>query len=821
MFHLRVITTGLIALIVASASWAACPFNVSLSTTPSAVSNGALLKRYVDGVQGSAFTASLTSAGANAVRNYIDQNKQSLDVDGDGEVTALDAMIISRHLLGFPTNRVVQGLTLSGERKTATAIQQFLADGCPATVVFPIEVIGEAGHVETRKFTLSSAVPASDVIKLQLTCHRCAWRDGAVASGRARGAKASVRLNGGAWTDINETTATMFAAEAAVGGLNGGFNTTRFTIAISGVQNGVNTISFRFNTDDGFTNGFRILSFDLLTANNARGVYASSVVQDNPTRWQAEAATGNLAADITEGRALWTGKVALKVSPLSSATIQASCSSCHAVDARDLKYFNYSDQSIVARSKFHGLTTVQGKQLATYVRSRDVPAPLQARPWNPPYQPGAGLDTRPVNEWAAGAGLGAVLETDAAMSASLFPNGISANAVRQVINTASTLNIREIPIAIQFPDWSDWLSEEHPIDIIGRELFVDGAPDVQRPLQRQFDELEAFLASAPVAELIANGSLYRRLNDFANASSTLPNPTMLAALNRNFDELRFTQSLMKWGAVKQWEIMQRYALEDKAPAVHGTFGEARSWLTLRRNVFEIAPHRSAKLRDPSGEIILVPNFPYQSLMQGKYASTAWYQLQLTINAGNRKGVNLWPVDWNYQPAHIDGLYAQAGGPANPYRMLASHTKMYQQYADGDDLANTAMGFRQLHINRIVPGSQLGKTLDELPTVTRLRAYNAMLRSTMDILERYAPSDWERSLDTTDNVLEPANYVLTKKNIARNQLNRECFTNQHANCWYSSIPFFKEIGVDADVIGRLVDWGKAIWPAPENNWDALR
>ena len=101
--------------------------------------------------------------------------------------------------------------------------------------------------------------------------------------------------------------------------------------------------------------------------------------------------------------------------------IKAHCSDCHSEDGRDLKYFNYSNNSIVVRSVFHGLTTAQGNQIASYIRSLNVPNP--GRPWNPPYQPGPGLDSKPVTDWAAGAGLSAVLDSDAEIQPYIVPGG--------------------------------------------------------------------------------------------------------------------------------------------------------------------------------------------------------------------------------------------------------------------------------------------------------------------------------------------------------------------------------------------------------------
>jgi len=51
--------------------------------------------------------------------------------------------------------------------------------------------------------------------------------------------------------------------------------------------------------------------------------------------------------------------------------MRAKCSDCHAQDGRDLKYFNYSNNSM-GRSIFHGLTAAQGDLIASYIRSLNI-----------------------------------------------------------------------------------------------------------------------------------------------------------------------------------------------------------------------------------------------------------------------------------------------------------------------------------------------------------------------------------------------------------------------------------------------------------------
>ena len=116
------------------------------------------------------------------------------------------------------------------------------------------------------------------------------------------------------------------------------------------------------------------------------------------------------------------------------------------------------------RSRFHGLSEQQGQQIASYIRSLPVPSP--GRPWNPPYQPGPGLDAQPVVNWAAGAGLAWVLDNDSGTLPFLFgsnmdraiphPQGAAAKELewsalvpritREPFRPDGNLNPREIPI---------------------------------------------------------------------------------------------------------------------------------------------------------------------------------------------------------------------------------------------------------------------------------------------------------------------------------------------------------------------------------------
>lgn len=118
------------------------------------------------------------------------------------------------------------------------------------------------------------------------------------------------------------------------------------------------------------------------------------------------------------------------------------------------------------------VSQTQGEQIASYIRRLTTPAPNGAWAWNPPYQPGPGLDSKPAAAWAADAGVNAVLNSDKVMEAHLFPVGTSTPSVNRVVDRFSTLNIRELPIAMQLPDWNSWLPRLHPSDVFNRTVEV-------------------------------------------------------------------------------------------------------------------------------------------------------------------------------------------------------------------------------------------------------------------------------------------------------------------------------------------------------------
>ncbi|HLH78910.1 MAG TPA: hypothetical protein VKV29_01360, partial [Chthonomonas sp.] len=326
--------------------------------------------------------------------------------------------------------------------------QRAAADAPPLNM--PIEVMGPEGTTVQIKLMADSTT-------LPILCLR--------VHGLEDEQEASVRVNDGAWIPLDNAHCTIVGPgiSGKFGGI-GGSPITLFDLKVpfnrDWLRIGENTITFRFNHSNGVNSGYRVLGVHFENGP------APQYVWDDPSKWKPPL---DDPKDIAEGKALWQSATLVLNDLPNAPTIKAHCSDCHATDGRDLKYFNYSNTSIIVRSMFHGLSYKEGQQIASYIRS--LPASYGSkygRPWNPPYQPGPGLDSHGAHEWAAGAGIDAVLPNDAAMLTYLFPPSQGSvptlSDMLKVTNVHGYLNLRELPIDMPLPDWNHWLPTMSPVD---------------------------------------------------------------------------------------------------------------------------------------------------------------------------------------------------------------------------------------------------------------------------------------------------------------------------------------------------------------------
>lgn len=635
-------------------------------------------------------------------------------------------------------------------------------------LALPIEVLGSGAPDEPVVVGTSLPLANADLsaaAQLYVQCHRCGFYDAPgfeALSKPLTKAKASLRVLGGAsdapWVDVTDASVQLDEVSRAHGGLNGGLVSVSFTLALdestrSRLVAGNNALEFRFNGTDGNANGFRVLHVQLRDASGKN----LSLVNERWADIALEKEAGKAASEAaTQGRALWYALDSLAESPLVPRKIRAACSSCHAADGRDLQYFNYSDHSIVQRSRFHGLSAEQGQQIAAFLRSSlhdEVPHVAAAAPWNPPYQPGPGLDSKPLAEWAAGAGLDAVLpDGKAFLSAFVGKAATDVSAVTQaeldaVMDPSKVLNTREMPVPLQFPDWNSWLPPISPLDIWTPEagqtegLFEtqggDNNPNkvvarIEQWLETnknpngvygdwthltadqhvQISNMIGYFGSKVVD--VGGGSRGTRVSPDpskpfgaelgaaklqARASAETKALYPAASFSKEGFIERVNFSLYRWMGIKQWEMVHTYGAESQLD-FHGHKdasgkwvgeGEKRGWPYSWPSMFYVAPHMLyATEQTSAGKREFY--YSWEPRLDSYYRTNQWYQLQVSINpgwAGASNGAMDWPYHMGFTNAVVDDLNKSKA----PDWVSAAHLARYFQIRTKlAQLANTDISF---------------------------------------------------------------------------------------------------------------------------------
>ena len=568
---------------------------------------------------------------------------------------------------------------------------------------------------------------------------------------------ASVRVNDGTWISLNNTTATVEQPGRAYGGIGGGFATLTMTVTLApgSVVNGANRIQFRFNRTNGITSGFRVLALNLLKPNGERVLPPETFVEEDPARW-VPPMTGQ--KEIAEGERLWR-TAPLRASSLNAApAIRAHCGDCHARDGLDLKYFNYSNLSIVARSQFHGLSEREGKQIASYIRALDVPNP--GRPWNPPYQPGPGMQTRAAAGLAAGAGLDWVLDEDSKVLHRLFDGDIDTAMPVAAFAPDGDLKLREIPIALQMPDWNHWLPQVHPLDAWGDRFAAS-----------EFSRMYAALDADMRAEFPGDAAnFFARWLKARSRLLTPPKATDSAHWSPPLAQALY--STLLWQLVKTWEISHRYGLEETGGHV------------VWNNVVaaETAP---AAVNIPNG-----PNGMAGSGLTNEYFNNAWYELQMLLNDGGHQHHGREPVDWVYVAGHERELERRSG-VAEPGRVLVTVIAAMRSTSQTIGPQDDAKGWRpdQTIDPRMMVAPEWSATFAGLPAGARREITQAWLSAWLDKCTSYPLVEYFH-LSQLPGSYEPP---------------RDLRAISGGKVWESASRF-RAAGVDARLVDRLELWG---------------
>ncbi len=608
-------------------------------------------------------------------------------------------------------------------------------------IVFPIEVLGPNNTVESVTIDLPEGASATS---LWLRIHGLTFEG-----------KASVRINGGTWVTLTDSNVVYPRLEAAYWGMGGPLSTLRMSVPTTNwtLVDGGNQLEFRFNDLDRFTIGYRVLGLRFLAGTNELAP-ANPFVWDDPELWTGPSSN---PSDIAFGKLAWYKQ------PIQErgTNLVARCTDCHAHDGRDLKYFNYSDRAIIARSVFHSIPPATATNIASYIRSLPIPYEENGRPWNPPYQPGPGLDSKPVRSWAAGAGLEWVLDDDLETLNYLFPEGINASAVGGFTNT---LSAREIPLALQFPDWNHWLPRIHPLDAYYTYYRTNR-------YHTMYAELISGLATRPgLAGAVFVDSKKTVWDSYSRTGGIVRPPTSDPGYSLWIDRM---VGISHWRVVKTWEMMNERNLQEYGTPLYGAHSANRRW--FHGEVFNLGPH---KLQTPRNDAWFAE-------------SMQWYQLQLVLNDGNRRNGTSVPVDWGYLHA------LNVSSWENPTTDFVTYGIMILNVIKGTEGSWNDLPLTHAHgwgpfrgeIWRTAPLISAPK-YERIPLATRRAVAEALVEPWLSLAESYTREE----------------YDLAKKLLDSTELRGRV---------YNMCVKFKGWGVNPELVHRLATWGQYIWP--NHNW----
>ena len=628
-------------------------------------------------------------------------------------------------------------------------------------ITLPIEVVGPAGNTETVSVTIPPGTDLSTTPMLWMQIHGLRYAD-----------KGSVQVNNMPWVPLDNNTVTLLGNAASYGGIGGGFGTLKMTLNLTPgtLVPGANTISFRFNGPSGV--GFRVLKFNFMSANGAMLLTPDVFVQDDPSLWQPPLPS---PADIAEGKLLFQQATIVH----AGFPTQAHCNNCHTTDGRDLKYFNYSNKFIHRGAVISGLTDVQGDQIASYIRSLNTPSP--GRPWNPPYQPGPGLDTRPTEEWAAGAGIDAVLDDDASMLPYLAPGGSTAGWASNMY-----LNPRELPIAMQLPDWNHWMPQVNPIDAFGAD-FTNSEFYTDYAMIRS--ELQPNNPAAYKNSLNA-------FNEWATAQGTFLGPIEATA---NWDatnlwgnnNLRVViYSAVRWKLLKEWGLNQEFGLEAMPQVPFGSTANPRGWFGA--DAFYCSPNMQ--------HIPFGPLLGDGTKLSQVYLAYIWYHLQLILNDGQGQEVDHDPIDFGYTDGFVKDLSLIAQAPEAMLQMTWKIKVLQEETLSG---AGPEKGQYGWHPTWTAPAALVDSNWQSIWSETspalRVTLTEAYVRAWFAQVQKFTPQQfyqggWASAAD------DPAKLFFE--------------TTFGGQMWFM-LPRLRYYGIDPNLTYQISAWAATIWPL--GNW----
>ena len=415
---------------------------------------------------------------------------------GDGNLLATKTTPSSPNTYTFTWSQntaayytLTAALTYSGGTVTSDGKVISVYDINTTTFDVPIYLDGLGQPEQTRTVTLSTVDPTASYT-LQLLVNHAAQYGSAAESGPKMRVSFNDNTN---WIDIKRSTVTVlpyFGRPDRFGGLGGTYETMWIEVPIpinrlvTG-NNKINKIHFR-HTFNSYTNAAAVsktrtlISIPALNIRNTSGGFLintnTTMIEQNvltgpdylPTAaysndWNTGYSIATTQPTYNPAMAKMTNELTGKVYPTDMLT---SCSGCHTRTLWDMSYYSFPRVGVIGAGKRFGLSDAQAEQVYAYVynkRKTDANYYGYGKIWNPPYQPGPGLDAKHVREWPAGAGIGAVLNTDTEVLTELFGGTtISYNTITNAAYTKDAWNTRHQRINIPLPSIFDWYPMFYP-----------------------------------------------------------------------------------------------------------------------------------------------------------------------------------------------------------------------------------------------------------------------------------------------------------------------------------------------------------------------
>jgi mono/diheme cytochrome c family protein len=597
--------------------------------------------------------------------------------------------------------------------------------------------------------------------------------------------QASVQVNNSGWIPLNSTSVQVLGLAKMFGGIGGGFSTLNMWIPLPAgtVVNGNNTVSFRFNATDGVSSGFRVLSFNFRNGDGSQLLPATTFVREDITKWTPPSTA---ASDIAAGKMLYQSAALTQPVPGSSAQhLNAHCGDCHTVDGRDLKYFNYSNNSIYVRAIFHGLNATQANQIVSYIRTLSAPAPGNARPWNPPYQPGPGLDSQPVTHWAGGAGLGAVLTSDAAMVPYIAPTQTLSD-----FNPNGNLSIRNTPIPYQLLDWDHWLPRIAPVDAYGSLFLNSSSFSDYKALSKSLVANNASVYAAQkylLSDWSGDTTNFRASAEPAQSDSSWSNPQSAEKI----------YGIQQWQMVKLWELNQIFGLEGMAQTVFGSQADSRAWYT--NAPFQTSPSIT---KIPPGS----PGIHNGSVVTFNNVSFLWYYLQLVLNNSNKRQECTNPVEFGYFYGFISAQGRASGPQAALYlTVLEKALQISQNGVSPQNGCVNGWNWAANDPSQLVQAPNQNNAEDiwsGMSSSTRANLINSYLTQWLAAVQQWTPQEYYSGGFTSAN----------------ETLSGSWYGGAWAGRVAWMIPHLKYDGMTQTLANEIAAWAKTIWPG--YNWSTF-